>query len=76
MKQYFFISFLLIFFSLSCNENELIKEFILIEEYYNDIDLRKSRALIDWTGEYEVDGCGFFFYIGNHEYNKQQEECL
>ena len=35
-----------------------------------------SAALLTWTGEYEVDGCGFFITINGEEYKPEYEDSI
>lgn len=61
MNKNFLLIFLLIgvLFFLSCDEgNEVIYE---------------RNAKLIWTGDYEVDGCGFFVEIDSTEYKPENE---
>ena len=33
----------------------------------------EANALLRWTGDYAVDGCGFFIDIGEYEYKPEDE---
>ncbi|MFQ6677140.1 MAG: hypothetical protein ACE5D0_02365 [Fidelibacterota bacterium] len=33
----------------------------------------EANALLRWTGDYAVDGCGFFIDIDDHEYKPEDE---
>ena len=35
-----------------------------------------STALLTWTGEYEVDGCGFFITIDSVQYKPNNEDSI
>ena len=35
-----------------------------------------SAALLTWTGEYDVDGCGFFITIDGEEYKPEYEDSI
>ncbi len=37
---------------------------------------KTSNATISWHGEYEVDGCGFFITLDNHEYKPENESII
>ena len=50
-------------FSLSCKKS-------------NDSNNLKSDAVLTWTGDYAVDGCGFFITINNHEYKPENESVI
>ena len=39
-------------------------------------DTLNSVAIVNWTGAYEVDGCGFFIKINNKEYKAVNEEII
>ena len=41
-----------------------------------DSDYLKSEGLLTWAGEYEVDGCGFFLTISDHEYKPENESFI
>ena len=49
-----------IFFILGCEDK---KEDTILE----------ADALLRWTGDYAVDGCGFFIDIGENEYKPEDE---
>ena len=69
MKTFFFTSikmvllFTVICFLYSCSNDE-------------DKNRLKSDAVIEWRGEYEVDGCGFFILIGDKEYKPVNEDVI
>ena len=33
----------------------------------------KDNGILSWTGDYAVDGCGFFITISNHKYKPENE---
>ena len=35
-----------------------------------------ADAVLTWTGEYEVDGCGFFIIINEHKYKSENESII
>ncbi|MCK9207292.1 MAG: hypothetical protein M0P66_09300 [Salinivirgaceae bacterium] len=41
-----------------------------------DSENLKSEGLLTWTGEYEVDGCGFFITINEHKYKPENESMI
>lgn len=41
-----------------------------------DKDNRKEDALIQWTGDYAADGCGFFVTINGEEYKPENESFI
>lgn len=53
------IPFLILFLILGCEDEE------------NKI--LETDALLRWTGDFAVDGCGFFIDIGEHEYKPEDE---
>jgi len=58
-KYNFNILFLLvIFISISCDKKN---------------DYITSEGILTWTGDYSVDGCGFFITINNHKYKPIDE---
>ena len=64
MKKLFFVLFLIVigFLTLSCEDkNEIIVE---------------PNATLIWTGDYAVDGCGFFVEIDSVEYKPENEEII
>ena len=36
----------------------------------------KSDAVLEWRGEYEIDGCGFFILMNDKEYKPVNEEII
>jgi hypothetical protein len=40
----------------------------------DDTESLNANAIIRWRGAYEVDGCGFFVLIDNHEYKPKNED--
>jgi len=38
--------------------------------------IREADALLRWTGEFAVDGCGFFIDIKDHEYKPEDEKTI
>ena len=73
MKWYIFLCIFFILAFLSCDDNELLIEFVLIDGSTGQVDLRTNKAILDWTGEYEVDGCGFHIFINDHKYKAENE---
>ena len=63
MKKYLSILFLavLVILAFSCEDNE--------------VNIATDATLI-WTGEYDVDGCGFFIEIDSVEYKAENEEII
>ena len=51
-------------FLLSCNKNST-------NESYG-----KAEAILTWTGDYAVDGCGFFIIINHHKYKPEDESII
>lgn len=58
--------------SSACEEYELFKP------KSQPIDSVKvdSTALLTWTGEYFIDGCGFFVTIGGQKYRPENEDFI
>jgi len=42
----------------------------------NDSSNLKSDAVLTWTGDYAVDGCGFFITINEHKYKPENESII
>lgn len=61
LKTLFFIVILVSFFT-ACEEG-------------NDVIVEPNAILI-WTGEYDVDGCGFFIEIDSIKYKPENESIL
>jgi hypothetical protein len=59
-KLLFFFSLFIIF---SCEDNQEDK-------------IRETVALLRWSGDYAVDGCGFFIDIEDHEYKPEDETTI
>jgi len=67
MKTFIYLcAFLLLCIFISCSE----------EESDNQGDIHKEIGILDWEGAYEVDGCGFFLYINNHQYKPENESII
>lgn len=41
-----------------------------------DSNIITGQGILNWTGEYEVDGCGFFITIGDIEYKPENESII
>ena len=54
----------LVGFLFSCNKNSSNEEY------------GKKEAILIWTGDYAVDGCGFFLQINNHKYKPENESII
>ena len=68
MLKYSKLIFILIIFEiLSCSKDHspLISNNIL-----------ENDAVLRWTGEYAVDGCGFFIIINGHKYKPENESII
>jgi len=39
-------------------------------------DILEANAILSWTGDYAVDGCGFFITIGEKEYKPENESII
>jgi len=50
--------------------------FVLSCKKDNDSNNLKSDAVLTWTGDYAVDGCGFFVTINDHEYKPENEAVI
>ena len=57
------IPFLILFLILGCEDK---KEDKILE----------ANALLHWTGDYSVDGCGFFIVISDNEYKPEDEGAI
>lgn len=42
----------------------------------NDSKYLKSEGVLLWTGDYAVDGCGFFITIDDHKYKPENESFI
>jgi hypothetical protein len=42
----------------------------------NDNSNLTSTATVQWTGDYAVDGCGFFVIIDGHKYKPENESII
>ena len=64
--------FIVTIISSACEEYELFKP------KSQPIDSVKvdSTALLTWTGEYFIDGCGFFVTIGGQKYRPENEDFI
>ena len=62
----------LVVLSSSCEECFFIPK----NQQSPDSVLIDSPAVLDWTGEYEVDGCGFMVIINDEEYKAKNEEVI
>jgi len=63
MKKIYFVS--LIFITcmvLSCDKD--------------NSDILKDNGVLSWTGDYAVDGCGFFITIDNNKYKPENESII
>ena len=50
--------------------------FVFSCENDDDSDNLKSDAVLTWTGDYAVDGCGFFVMINDHNYKPENESII
>lgn len=50
--------------------------FVLSCKNDDDSDILKSEAVLTWTGDYAVDGCGFFVMINDHNYKPENESII
>ena len=41
-----------------------------------DSDNIQGEGLLTWSGDYEVDGCGFLITINGHEYKPENESII
>jgi len=41
-----------------------------------DNDIIKDNGVLSWTGDYAVDGCGFFITISDHKYKPENESII
>ena len=57
------IPFLILFLILGCEDK---KEDKILE----------ANALLHWTGDYSVDGCGFFIVTSDNEYKPEDEGAI
>ena len=42
----------------------------------DDVSPITSNANLEWRGDYEADGCGFFVVVGNVEYKPENESII
>ncbi len=59
----------------------LLTGFLLIALFFSSCEREDNEILtgpgkLNWTGEYAVDGCGFFITIGDHEYKPSNESII
>lgn len=40
----------------------------------DDLEVQESTAILYWSGDYAVDGCGFIIYINDKEYKPVNED--
>lgn len=45
-------------------------------EREDNVEIIKAPGILSWTGEYEVDGCGFFLTISGQEYKPENESII
>lgn len=52
--------------------------FLLVSSCRNkdDTDVLSGIGILSWTGDYELDGCGYFIVIDNQQYKPDNEEIL
>ena len=72
LSQIMILLFVATIISSACEEYELFKP------KSQPIDSVKvdSTALLTWTGEYFIDGCGFFVTIGGQKYRPENEDFI
>ena len=51
-------------FLFSCKKEAVITDYV------------QKEAVLTWTGEYAVDGCGFFITIDGHKYKPENESII
>ena len=64
-SKFIFILIILEIFSCSKDDSPLFSNNIL-----------ENDAVLRWTGDYAVDGCGFFIIINGHEYKPENESII
>lgn len=42
----------------------------------DNTDMLISNAILTWTGDYELDGCGYFIVIDNYQYKPENEDAI
>ncbi len=53
----------------------IVSLFVLSCEEGNQVNYERS-AILKWTGEFDVDGCGFFVEIDSINYKPENEEII